>query len=277
MDKIIITGCNGFIGRNLLDYYLNKNYYIIGIDKNINKIKKNKNLKLFKGDVGIINLPLKEVKDVKFIIFLSGLSRDGESINNPILTYNENVINLIKFTDKVYKNNKNFFLIYTSTIQDETKVIKSPYAISKIMSEETLKFLSYNKNLKIFVLKLSDVIGDKYYNKNKYIYKLINNLKLNRNIEKLNKLHNFNYILIEDVIRSLKLIEKNINKHKNYTEIRFKNKNIFNLLNIVKYLKKYLNSKSKINTINDNNKYKENKYYIQNKKISKNNLINKFF
>ena len=30
--KILVTGCAGFIGSNLVDFFLKKNYSIIGID-----------------------------------------------------------------------------------------------------------------------------------------------------------------------------------------------------------------------------------------------------
>ena len=50
MKKIIVTGGSGFIGSNLVNYLIQKGYYIINIDKltyssnkNHNKIKNKKN------------------------------------------------------------------------------------------------------------------------------------------------------------------------------------------------------------------------------------------
>ena len=34
MKKIIVTGGNGFIGSNLINFLLKKNYFVINIDKN---------------------------------------------------------------------------------------------------------------------------------------------------------------------------------------------------------------------------------------------------
>ena len=34
MKKIIVTGGNGFIGSNLINFLINKKYFVINIDKN---------------------------------------------------------------------------------------------------------------------------------------------------------------------------------------------------------------------------------------------------
>ena len=51
MKKIVVTGGSGFIGSNLIEFLLNKKYFIINIDKssysanpyNVKKFIKNKN------------------------------------------------------------------------------------------------------------------------------------------------------------------------------------------------------------------------------------------
>ena len=69
MKTIIVTGGLGFIGSNLIDLLLKKNFYVINLDKisyssnfyNTKKISKNKNYKFIKCDISN-----KKVKNILF-------------------------------------------------------------------------------------------------------------------------------------------------------------------------------------------------------------------
>ena len=67
MKKVIVTGGNGFIGSNLINFLILKNYFVINIDKNT--YSKNsyilKNLK--KKTISFISLTL--IIKKKFSIF----------------------------------------------------------------------------------------------------------------------------------------------------------------------------------------------------------------
>ena len=58
MKKIIVTGGSGFIGTNLVNFLIKKNYFVINIDKLTyssnrykEKEKSKKNYKLIKSDI----------------------------------------------------------------------------------------------------------------------------------------------------------------------------------------------------------------------------------
>ena len=58
MKKVVVTGGLGFIGCNLIEYLINKNYFVINIDKsnysanpyNLKKLNKKKYI-FFKTDI----------------------------------------------------------------------------------------------------------------------------------------------------------------------------------------------------------------------------------
>ena len=64
MQKIIVTGGLGFIGSNLIKILLQKNYYVINLDKisyassfyNVKNFKNSKNYKFIKCDINNQNL-----------------------------------------------------------------------------------------------------------------------------------------------------------------------------------------------------------------------------
>ena len=166
--KILITGGCGYIGveltKKLLKNKKNK-ITILDIQWFGNKLKKNKNLKIFKFDIRNI-----ENFSGKFdlIIHLANIANDPTAELNPNLSWDVNVLASIKICEFAIRNkiNKIIFLSSGSVygIKKEKRVTEnlslkpiSVYNKTKMIAERI--FLSYKNKLNIICLRPATVCG----------------------------------------------------------------------------------------------------------------------
>lgn len=135
--NILITGANGFIGRNLFYHIQNKSNF--NCKKITKKTPKNKYFKLLnKADI---------------IFHFAGSNREKTKKNfyKNNIEFTKNICNCIKNTNKKIK------LIYTSTIQINQK---NTYGITKKKAEnELLKLQKKNKNINLNIYRLPNIFG----------------------------------------------------------------------------------------------------------------------
>jgi dTDP-glucose 4,6-dehydratase len=204
--KIIVTGGLGFIGSNLIDLLIKKNFYVINIDKvtyssnfyNVKELSHNKNYKFIKCDINekikIYNI-LKKEKPIA-LFNLAAESHVDRSIDSPYPFIKNNIVgvfNLLEAVKIYYKNIKKFKFIHISTDEVYGDIIRgrtkenhaykpsSPYAASKASSDHLVYSYFNTYKLPVIITNCSNNYGPKQHPEKlipKLIYSLFNNIDL---------------------------------------------------------------------------------------------------
>ena len=204
MNKIIVTGGLGFIGSNLIDLLISKNYYVINVDKisyssnfyNTKEFENSKKYRFIKCDI--------RDKKLKKIIFkykpigifnLAAETHVDRSIDNPENFIQSNILGVFNLLEyfKEYSKKHSSKLIHISTDEVYGDILNgrssekfayqpsSPYAASKAASDHLIS--SYVRTYKIpaIVTNCSNNYGPKQHPEKlipKLIYNILNNKPL---------------------------------------------------------------------------------------------------
>jgi len=204
MKKIIVTGGLGFIGSNLIDLLIKKNFFVINIDKatyssnfyNVKDFKNSKRYKFIKLDIN--NKKIKNILS-KYkpsgIFNLAAETHVDRSIDNPGSFIQSNIVavyNLLENFKNFSKKNK-CKLIHISTDEVYGDILtgrshekypyqpSSPYAASKAASDHLVSSYVRTYNLPAIVTNCSNNFGPKQHPEKlipKLIYNILNNKPL---------------------------------------------------------------------------------------------------
>ena len=204
MKKIVVTGGLGFIGSNLIDLLIKKNFFVINVDKvsyssNFYNHKEYKNSKKYK----FIKCDIKD-KKFKNIIFkykptcifnLAAETHVDRSIDNPKNFIQSNIVgvyNLLEYF-KEYSDKFKSKLIHISTDEVYGDILKgrttekypyypsSPYAASKAASDHLVSAYVRTYKIPAIITNCSNNYGPKQHPEKlipKLIYNIINNKPL---------------------------------------------------------------------------------------------------
>jgi UDP-glucose 4-epimerase len=172
--KCLVTGAAGFIGSSVVDELVKRGHKVIALDDESanNEIffwnKETENYKLSICNYEAI-VPL--FKNIDYVFHLAAESRIANAIENPLKTYNTNIIgthNVLKsalinrIKRVVFSSTSSIYGLNSSPNSElDNDNCLNPYSISKLAAEKICKFFSNSYNLPVTILRYFNVFGDR--------------------------------------------------------------------------------------------------------------------
>ena len=203
-NSILITGGSVFIGTNIINYLLNKDYEIINIDKiSYSSVPRKflyfnkKNYFFYKANINnrsALKRIFKNHKNINCIINLASNTHVDRSIDNPVNFMRENINDQIYFVGNLLHFKKKIKFIHFSTDEVFGDSFKkksfnessnyepnSPYSASKSSVDQILHSFKKTFNFNSIILHPCNNFGPFQFTE-KYIPLIISNLIKKKNI-----------------------------------------------------------------------------------------------
>ena len=133
--RVLVTGANGFIGKNVLVHLREKGFETIS----------------FTHEMALHDLTA-SLNDVDFVFHLAGVNRSEEVAE--FTAGNEELTK--QLCDLIHSSGRKIPVLYTSSIQAE---IDNPYGVSKLSAERALMALEKDTGSPVYVYRLPNVFG----------------------------------------------------------------------------------------------------------------------
>jgi UDP-N-acetylglucosamine/UDP-N-acetylgalactosamine 4-epimerase len=261
-STILITGGAGFIGSNLCEYFLEKEYKVVCLDNfatghkhNLDAIINHSNFTLIEGDIRNIDHCNKAVQEVDYVLHQAALGSVPRSLKDPIRTNEVNVSGFLNMlvASRDAKVKRFVYAASSSTYGDSEGLPKveevigkplSPYAITKYVNELYAEIFSKTYGLETIGLRYFNVFGRKQDPEGAYaavIPKFVKQL-MQHESPKINGDGNYSrdFTYIDNVIQmnELAMLTQNPEAINTVYNTAFGERNTLN--NLVDYLKKSL-------------------------------------
>ena len=183
MNKILVTGGCGYIGSHTITDLIENGFNVVSIDDNsrstrylldgIEKItgKKVKNYKVDLKDYNDTRAVFQENEDISGIIHFAAYKAVGESVEEPLMYFENNLFSLINLLKCVEEFNIPYFVFSSSctvygspdtipvTEQSPIKKAESPYGATKQMGEEIITNVVKASETKAILLRYFNPVG----------------------------------------------------------------------------------------------------------------------
>ncbi len=183
MNKILVTGGCGYIGAHTIVDLIENGFDVVSVDDNsrstrylldgIEKItgKKVKNYKVDLKDYNDTRAVFQENEDISGIIHFAAYKAVGESVEQPLMYFENNLFSLINLLKCVEEFEIPYFVFSSSctvygspdtipvTEQSPIKKAESPYGATKQMGEEIITNVVKASEMKAILLRYFNPVG----------------------------------------------------------------------------------------------------------------------
>lgn len=222
--NIVVTGCSGFIGSNLVDHLLARGHTVIGIDnfstgqrKFIENAISQSRFKLIEGDL----LDLTGLKNwfsgVEIVYHLAANADVRFGIDHPRKDLEQNTIATFNVLEAMRVNNiKKIVFSSTGSIYGEAQIIPTPenapfpiqtslYGASKLAGESLIAAYCEGFGFQSWIFRFVSILGERYTHG--HVFDFYNNLK--KDPKRLKVLGNGkqrkSYLYIQDCLNAIQI------------------------------------------------------------------------
>ncbi len=245
MKKILITGSNGFIGRNILNELLPKYKIYVTVRKKFfrerKKTYKNLSFIIFK-NYSDLNLKLKKIK-VDYVIHCATKYLKTHKSDDIYELINANITFGNIILENLNKMNVKKFINFSTVWQDFDGKENSPfnlYSATKSAFENIIRYYENRlKKISFYNLYIGDTYGS-YDNRNKIISVIKTNINNNKLINIISKNLFLNLLNVLDITIAIKVLLTKDIKSGNYN---LTNKNFIKISKVLNILRMKYNFK----------------------------------
>lgn len=170
--KVFITGIGGFLGSNLAEWCLKKNYQVSGCDNLVGGDKENfsdLDVDFFKIDCENLEDMTKAMKGVDVLCHAASYAHEGLSSVSPTLICRNNMMGSVATFTAAIKNNVKRIVFCSSMArygaipipykEDDVPNPVDPYGVTKLAAENILKILSKTYGFEYNIAVPHNIIG----------------------------------------------------------------------------------------------------------------------
>ena len=229
--NILVTGGFGLLGKPLVDKLIKLKHNVIILEKkSTNRIKflKSKPKKIIVGNFLDKKLVGKILKDNKIdvVFHLGAITQVVDSLNNPYLTHQINILGTINFLENIREINPEIIFIYSSSdkaygelnkrrfyIEEDRLQSDYPYDVSKSASDLVCQSYSKTYDLKVGIIRCGNIYGPGDFNLKRLIPEIIiSTLENKRFVIRSDGKSTRDYVFVDDAVNAYILL---MNKLKN--------------------------------------------------------------